>query len=659
GFHPEPGCNDDTWVYDLSDKTWTQQDPSSRPPARMYHDMAYIGDDQVLLFGGSDCATGNLADTWVYDLSDDNWTQDTNTIQPSARYGHGLSETSMDGTSYLVLFGGSSGGGETWTFGGGDYPLGSPEVTVVYPNGGELLSDTVTVSWIATDPQPGETALLLVDLEYSPNAGTDWYTIDTNQANDSSYFWDFTGLADGENYLIGITVTDTSGLSDSDISDAVFKIGNTPQVIVTYPNGGETLGDSVTITWTATDSDSVQTSLLAVDLDYSPDAGATWSAIDSNQANDGVYFWDNSELYGTEDYLVCITVTDTSGLFDCDTSDAVFTLDHHQPRIVSVVDVPNDQGKQARVVWDHSPSDELGSPLTIAEYSIWRRRETRDWDVWNGGSPEGKRAASIDELPNQLDAAQPGDHFLVTGTEASSGSVWVFLATVPAMQFEQYAYDAPTECDSTGEGGMCWSVFFVAAHEEDLLIHYDSGPDSGYSLDNISPLPIQDLQIHAESWFTLQWTVPGEYPGEQPVSSYDIRYGTVPVGPDTQAWWDNAQVCSGESFFNLTVGEKDSFGVSEETGCHPELYFAVKALDGRPNASGISNVVHFLCGDVNEDSIVNVGDVVYEVSYLYKNGPAPTPGASGDVTCDGIVNVGDVVYLVSYLYKNGRPPCGQ
>lgn len=96
-----------------------------------------------------------------------------------------------------------------------------------------------------------------------------------------------------------------------------------------------------------------------------------------------------------------------------------------------------------------------------------------------------------------------------------------------------------------------------------------------------------------------------------------------------------------------------------ETGCHPELYFAIKGLDDRPNSSGISNVVHFLCGDDNGDGIVNIGDVVYEVCYLFRNGPAPSPRAAGDVNCDGIENIGDIVYKVSYLYKGGPPPCSQ
>jgi len=115
----------DTWIYDLSENTWTLKNPSTAPSARYSHSMAYIGNDQVLSFGGWDEAT-YFNDTWVYDLSDNNWTQDFNDTKPSGRRQHKISETSMDGSSYLVLFGGYDGSAlndETWTFGGGDYSL--------------------------------------------------------------------------------------------------------------------------------------------------------------------------------------------------------------------------------------------------------------------------------------------------------------------------------------------------------------------------------------------------------------------------------------------------------------------------------------------------------------------------------------------------------
>ena len=63
------------------------------------------------------------------------------------------------------------------------------------------------------------------------------------------------------------------------------------------------------------------------------------------------------------------------------------------------------------------------------------------------------------------------------------------------------------------------------------------------------------------------------------------------------------------------------------------------------------------CGNVNGDEIINVGDLVYLVAYLYRGGPPPCSLRTADVNLDGVANVGDVVYLVSYLYREGPPPC--
>jgi hypothetical protein len=61
-------------------------------------------------------------------------------------------------------------------------------------------------------------------------------------------------------------------------------------------------------------------------------------------------------------------------------------------------------------------------------------------------------------------------------------------------------------------------------------------------------------------------------------------------------------------------------------------------------------------GDVNADGIINIGDVVALVNYLYRGGDEPCPVEAGDLTGDCRVNVGDVVFLVNYLYRGGDPP---
>lgn len=61
-------------------------------------------------------------------------------------------------------------------------------------------------------------------------------------------------------------------------------------------------------------------------------------------------------------------------------------------------------------------------------------------------------------------------------------------------------------------------------------------------------------------------------------------------------------------------------------------------------------------GDANRDWLIDIGDVVYVINYLYKGGPAPNPLWVGDVNCDETVDLGDVIYLLNHLFKGGPPP---
>lgn len=64
-----------------------------------------------------------------------------------------------------------------------------------------------------------------------------------------------------------------------------------------------------------------------------------------------------------------------------------------------------------------------------------------------------------------------------------------------------------------------------------------------------------------------------------------------------------------------------------------------------------------MAGNANGDGSINILDVTYLVSYLYKGGAAPVPLAAGDPNCSGNLNILDVTYLISYLYKSGPAPC--
>lgn len=67
--------------------------------------------------------------------------------------------------------------------------------------------------------------------------------------------------------------------------------------------------------------------------------------------------------------------------------------------------------------------------------------------------------------------------------------------------------------------------------------------------------------------------------------------------------------------------------------------------------------VSFLCGDANGDAVIDLGDVIFLISYLFRSGHPPYPLEAGDANWDGVVRVGDIVYLVNYLFRGGPPPC--
>jgi hypothetical protein len=71
----------------------------------------------------------------------------------------------------------------------------------------------------------------------------------------------------------------------------------------------------------------------------------------------------------------------------------------------------------------------------------------------------------------------------------------------------------------------------------------------------------------------------------------------------------------------------------------------------------VARLIFYTCGDANGDGNVNVGDVIYIISHIYKGGPAPSPLEAADANCDGTVNVGDPVYLINHIFKGGKVPC--
>ena len=86
---------------------------------------------------------------------------------------------------------------------------------------------------------------------------------------------------------------------------------------------------------------------------------------------------------------------------------------------------------------------------------------------------------------------------------------------------------------------------------------------------------------------------------------------------------------------------------------------SVKVKDQNEVESGWSNVSPIKIvkrGNANGDDLINVGDAVFMISYIFRGGAAPVPLSAGNANCDELTNVGDAVYLISFIFRGGLPP---
>ncbi len=64
----------------------------------------------------------------------------------------------------------------------------------------------------------------------------------------------------------------------------------------------------------------------------------------------------------------------------------------------------------------------------------------------------------------------------------------------------------------------------------------------------------------------------------------------------------------------------------------------------------------YMLGDANGDFVIDMGDVIFLITYSFLGTSLPCPYRAGDVNGDEMVDIGDVVYLINYLFLGTSPP---
>ncbi len=192
-------------------------------------------------------------------------------------------------------------------------PVEDATIDLIAPNGGErlVMGSTTEIRWNARNVGVN------VAVEFSADGGTTWSPVKTVLAATGALQWDVPAV-ETEHGLIRIV-----GNGGSDVSAAPFAIVRPAgPITVLSPNGGERWLQNAyqVVRWNA---------IVAVNLEYSVDAGATWASIATGIASGtgaNEYLWRTPVLGADASGTVLVRIADAANPEIADTSDAPFSL---------------------------------------------------------------------------------------------------------------------------------------------------------------------------------------------------------------------------------------------------------------------------------------------------------------------------------------------
>lgn len=141
-----------------------------------------------------------------------------------------------------------------------------------------------------------------------------------------------------------------------------------PEVMVTYPNGGENLyiGSSIDITWSASD---FSLSPNPIYIYHRLTNGSEYNLLFDAELNDGICNWLLPSSV-SEQNLIKIIAQDQFGNASADSSDAVFSISYVPPATPESLTIDTSNGIDAILNWAAVDTTIFGSPITVDGYFV-------------------------------------------------------------------------------------------------------------------------------------------------------------------------------------------------------------------------------------------------------------------------------------------------
>jgi hypothetical protein len=585
GGYADNSATGAVWAYTRSGGAWFQQGSKlvgtgAFDPARQGVCVSLSGDGNAAIVGGYN-DNGGVGAIWIFQRSGDVWTQ-----QGSKLIGSGASGNAFQGVAVAISADGNT------AIAGGFYDATNRGAAWVYTQSSGVWTQQGT-KLVGSDDAGAALQGQCVALSGDGN------TAAVSGSGDSSGLgatWVYTRSGGVWSHqgskLVG---TDGVGPAQQGVSVSLSADGNTLIVGGYMDNGGAgaawvfTRSDGI---WTQQGGKLVGTGAMgsarqgrAVSLSADGNTAMVGGSADGGgkgavwvfKRNAGVWTQQGSKLVGAGGDAnsaqgTSLGISGDASTFiqgaeydNANTGAAwVFSSTQTTFGIISIVDIPNDQGKQVRIKWKKSPQDTTGAFSQITSYSIWR-----------------KSSSGVERnMPKELLSAD-----LTMDTTLLN---YDYVMSVPAIQLPQYQTVVPTLEDSTA-GGTHRFIFRVAAHTADPGEYFVSPPDSGYSVDNLAPatpsgLTASQVITQGGGIVLLNWA---------PKVDHDFNYFAVyrgsTAGFDPRGTQPIATVVR-EEYADTNVVKGSSY------------YYKVSAFDFAGNESGYSIEANIIVAGVKENN---------------------------------------------------------
>jgi len=230
-----------------------------------------------------------------------------------------------------------------------------PEITVLTPISGGVVSGTCELKWYATD-EDGD--LLKIKIEISSDTGNNFLLLVSSADNSGKYLFDSTGFENGSSYIFKLTAYD--GVNSSSALSGIFSISNPtstiPSISIISPQDGETVSGEVQISAQVFDSVGISSVTFYIDGVF----------VSSFTSSPFTYVWNTSSISDGTFHKIKVSATNTDGFSNF--KEIQVTVNNTSPNSAPTISLSHPQGGEilnGTVEISYSAGDVDGDELYI------------------------------------------------------------------------------------------------------------------------------------------------------------------------------------------------------------------------------------------------------------------------------------------------------